>query len=139
MEVHVVFGDDGEKYTPIAVLVNRARADTVVKLVGGIVKSFTLDEAPADPGLDFYVVEMARDGRHKTEVYPCRLDHDGKQWEDFLTLRTSADIPWGRKTYWRFRCGMYAHNENEVLSKMRPLYEQIDAGEFPIGVDYGVN
>ena len=138
-KVYLVGTGEYSDYGIIAAFSSETRADEVAELVGGEVESYTLDpQGYADPGIDFFMVEVKQNRESETQKLP-RISDDGDILTPCAQFRTHADDGYGRKSYWRIYWKGYAKSEEHAVREINEIRRQILAGQRPAGVDMGKN
>jgi len=124
----------------VAIFSDKIKADNLACLVEGDVEEWCLDAPMADdPGLDFYELELNRDGEMTAPSKMPRLNDNGQRHRERVYLRTHKDDSYERKSYWRLYWRGYAKGEEHARRAAEELRRQILAGQHPACVDFGKN
>ena len=114
-------------------------ANEYARLIGGDVEEFPLNiPVPDDPGLDFFIIKMRKDGSSYVGKEP-RLKCNGEKCDSRVWLSTHKDIKWARKSHWVLYWRGYAKNQEHAVRSANEIRRQILAGQRPKGVDMGKN
>ena len=138
-KVYLVGTGEYSDFGIIAAFSSKSRAEQVAALVLGQVDEYIIDpKGYADPGIDFFLVEVERSGKSMAQKLP-RLSEDGNKSVPHVNFRTNLDRPFSRPSHWRIYWKGYAKSEEHAIREANEIRRQILAGQRPKGVDMGKN
>ena len=145
MNVFIVTEGAYSDYCVAAVFTAKDKADEYAELIDGDVKEMKTDTPFVDPGLDYFVVDMKKDGDASCFKHP-RLNGVGERHKESVIFRTVEDYPDGMngilrhpQNYWSLRWEGYAKSEEHAVRSAYELRRQMLAGQRPASVDFGEN
>ncbi len=107
--------------------------------MGGVVEEWEANKIKlVDPGEDFYLIEIPKDGKGCIG-YDARLDQNGDKQKSSCCLRTKKDYPHMGNKYWRLFWKGYANSEAAAITKAETIRKRILADKRSKGMDMGKN